>query len=72
MRSSLGGHYAGHGMAYDTDYNQDEKRDYVIPGHYKGCTLTTDNKEKDDFEKYCREQSGKVSTYSIEDLQKRA
>lgn len=71
MRSSLGGHFAGSGMSYPYGYNLDEIRVINIPEHRKGCKLSTDGKRKNkEFDAYCKEQSGKVVSYNIKDLQK--
>ena len=64
MRSSLGGHFAGHGMAYTPEQN-DEYREMKILPSKKGCTLPTDAVESKKFQKYCEEQSGEVKTYKL-------
>lgn len=68
LRSQFGSHYAGHGMAYSMACNEDEVIEVNIPNSKKGCTLSTDHKNKDDLAKYCREQSGEVITYNLKDL----
>lgn len=62
MRSSFGGHFAGHGMAYSPD-EHDDYREMKVPPSKRGCTLSTDAVESKKFQKYCEEQSGEVKIY---------
>lgn len=67
LRSNLGSHIAGHGMAYPSDYNDDEKIEVLIPKSKVGCKLSTDNLDKDKLNQYCKEQSGEVKSYNLYD-----
>jgi len=67
LRSNLGSHYAGHGMAYPLSCNEDEVIEITIPNSKRGCTLPTDSIDKDELAQYCAEQSGEVITYNLYD-----
>ena len=72
LRSSLGGHFAGTGIVKPKDWDDDYIRSRGVKMVRWGM-FSTDYLDKDDkkaFQKYCEEQSGKVNTYSIEDLKK--
>lgn len=67
LRSNLGTHYAGHGMAYPLDYNNDDIVEYHIPKSKQGCKLPTDSIDKKELSDYCKQQSGEVITYNLYD-----
>jgi hypothetical protein len=79
MRSKLGGHIAGTGIASPTAKQFDDfKTHRSIKVHKPGMLPTDflaagkDSKEKKKaFEQYCKEQSSNVTTYTIDQLEKR-
>jgi hypothetical protein len=74
MKSSLGSHWAGTGIAGQTAQQFDDHKIERGGKSYRGIRLSTDqfdsSKEgKKAFEEYCKEQSGEVKVYNIKDLE---
>ena len=73
LRSSFGGHFAGTGIVQEADMLDD----YVIKRSIKkrkGYMFETDKfgnstAGKELFDEYCKQQSGEVISYSLNDLE---
>jgi hypothetical protein len=73
MKSSLGSHIAGTGMNYSSR-DKDDALSFNISKSRQGCKLSTDNfgsdrKGRQAFDDYCKEMSGEVKVYHINELQ---
>jgi hypothetical protein len=69
-RSSLGGHWTGTGVAGPTsqqfdDFKKSRSIKVYKPGMFEFDKFGNDKKGKAAFEEYCREQSGDVISYKI-------
>lgn len=68
MRSTLGSHWAGTGIYGPTEEEFDNhkiERGIKVSRH--GMLPTDKFEKKEDFDKYCEQQSGDVKTYNIKD-----
>ena len=69
FRSSLGSHFAGTGIS---TMRKDEQDDYTPEGHHsrkRGHILPTDKfRNREEFDEYCKSQSGKVVIRHISEL----
>lgn len=68
MKSSLGNHWAGTGIVGPTE---EEFDNHIVNRSIKvgrrGMLPTDKFEKKEDFDKYCEEQSGDVKKYNMKD-----
>lgn len=68
LRSELGGHFAGAGIIQDPTLHDDFVIKRGVKVHRQGFLPTDNFTSKEDFNEYCKEQSGEVITYNLKDL----